>query len=165
MISAKEAIERAARTPHCSGPGLSCNYFVARVGELQDIPYFRDVMYPGKHPNEVGGRDAMRQANVIYDFLQKAVKSPGSGWKAVSASQAQELANEGKFVVGVAKSIVSDENGHIVLVVSEQMAKKAGAEVHHGPWVRDGQSPNESLRSSQRFGSHVGSPMWVVWTW
>lgn len=155
-------LENAATTPHCIG-SVSCNFFVARVGELQNIPYFRDVMYPGKKPDDVGGIDLERVANKIYSFIEKAVSSPGSGWKRVTMQEAQELADRGNFVIGVARTRTAEGHGHIVVAVPQTMAKKAGAEIHHGPWVRDSQSPTESVRSSSRFGSSVVTPIWAVW--
>jgi hypothetical protein len=155
-------LENAARTPHDIG-SASCNLFVARVGDLQNIPCFRDVMDPGKKPDEVGGIDAERVADKIYSFIENAVSSPGSGWKRVTTQEAQELADRGNFVIGVARSRAAEGHRHIVVAVPQTMAKKAGAEIHHGPWVRDSQSPTESVRSSSRFGSSVDTPIWAAW--
>jgi hypothetical protein len=161
-VSLISDLEAAARTPHCVG-SLACNFFVARVGELQNIPYFRDVMYPGKKPNDVGGIDSERVANKIYSFIEGAVNSPGSGWRRVTAEEAQELADRGNFVIGVARSRTGEGHGHIVVAAPQTMPKKPGAEVHHGPWVRDSQNPTESVRSWMEFGPSKVTPIWAVW--
>jgi hypothetical protein len=90
------AIEAAAMVPGCVGGDL-CNFFVGRIGETRNIPYFRDVFYPGKKTNVVGGPDEGRRANEIYVFMERAVASRASGWQQLAPEEAQELANQGKF--------------------------------------------------------------------
>ena len=155
------AIEQAGR----AYTGDQCNFFVGKVGELQDIPYFRDVIR-----NQT-------QANEIYGFVARAVESDGSGWRQVTSAEAQSLANDGKFVVGVAqnKEPSSDDHGHVCIV-----APSADGQMSHddndgnGPWIRDSQHPDMSIRASYSFSSlandpdkransHVVVPIWAVW--
>lgn len=159
LQSSIRAIDDAARAPGCIG-GDYCNFFVAHVGRDRNIPYFRDVLYPRSPPNQVGGPDEARRANELYDFISKAVRSGASGWRQLSADEAQELANRGRFVVGVARNHDPSRPGHVVVVTPAQM-RKSGA--GSGPWVRDARKSAESVRASSRFGSSVVSPIWAVW--
>lgn len=161
LQSSIAAIEDASRAPGCTG-GNFCNYFVARIGQVRNIPYFRDVLYPRSPSNDIGGPDEGRKANQIYDFIAEAVRSGASGWRELSASEAQAYANRGKFVVGVARSHDPGASGHVGVVAPAQMPKSGPGS---GPWVRDAQSPAASVRASARFGSRVTAPIWAVWVW
>jgi hypothetical protein len=153
------AIDDAARTPGCIG-GDYCNFFVARIGRDRNIPYFRDVLYPGSSPNQIGGPDEARRANEIYDFISKAVRSNASGWRQLTPDEAQELADRGKFVIGVSRNHDPSRSGHLAVVAPAQMSN-AGSGT--GPWVRDAQHPAQSVKASRRFGSSVVTPIWAVW--
>lgn len=152
--SLMDAIESAANSPGCTGK-LSCNFFVGRVGLNLHIPYFQRVLTT-EHPDHY-------LVNEMYTFVVDAVKSKASGWRQVFPQEAQELADQGKFVVGVARSVEPppDHHGHIV-VISPSSAKH-NHEPGSGPWVRDGQNPKISCRASQRFGSDVVEPVYAVW--
>jgi hypothetical protein len=158
------AIEAAASVPGCAGGDL-CNFFVATIGETRNIPYFRDVFYPGKKKNVVGGPDEGRRANDIYGFIEKAVASRASGWKKLAPEEAQELVNQGKFVIGVARNIDPAKSGHIAIVVPAWMSKRQVNDEGAGPWVRDSQSPHVSVRAGvHRFVSpSLTLPIWAVW--
>jgi hypothetical protein len=153
------AIGDAAATRGCSG-GDYCNYFIARIADVRNIPYFRDVLYPGNPRNDVGGPDEARKANELYGFIAKAVRSPASGWRQLSEDDAQEYANRGKFVIGVAKNHDPARSGHIAIVAPAQMPKSGRGS---GPWVRDAQNPSSSVKASRRFGSSVVAPIWALW--
>lgn len=158
------AIEAAASVPGCAGGDL-CNFFVATIGETRNIPYFRDVYYPGKKKNVIGGPDEGRRANEIYGFIEKAVASRASGWQKLAPGEAQELANQGKFVIGVARNIDPAKSGHIAIVVPAWMSKRQMNDEGAGPWVRDSQSPHVSVRAGvHRFVSpSLTFPIWAVW--
>lgn len=158
------AIEAAAMFPGCAGGDL-CNFFVATIGETRNIPYFRDVFYPGKKNNIVGGPDEQRRANDIYVFIEKAVASRWSGWKKLVPEEAQELANQGRYVIGVARNIDSAKSGHIAIVTPAWMPKRQMNDEGAGPWVRDSQSPHVSVRAGvHRFVSpSLTPPIWAVW--
>lgn len=149
-----DAIEGAAKTPGCIG-AKECNYFVGRIGELANVPYFRDILSDKTNDG--------RTANIVYNFVTKAVSSKASGWRAVTAEDAQRLANRGRFVIGVARHRKPSptNHGHIVIVSPSPMSH--AGEVGTGPWVRDSQNPNLSVRASMRFGHSVISPIWAVW--
>jgi hypothetical protein len=159
------AIEHAARCPGCIG-GDYCNFFVAAIGEKLDIPYFRDIIYPGKKENKIGGPDEERRANEIYSFIYKAVGNDNSGWRMVSPKEGQELANQGRFVIGVAESIDLSCPGHIAIVAPAQLLKGGHGS---GPWIRDAQHPTSSVHAIKSFGPNrklgyrVGPPIWAVW--
>lgn len=141
-----------------------CNFFVAQVGELRGIPYIRDVLYPAKPRDVVGGANEWRQANTMYTFIDKAVKNPDqTGWRRLDADQAQQLANQGRFVLGVKNA---QGHGHIVMVVPEDMHKSNTLAHGKGPWIRDAQHPHESVRASRagntdRWG--LNGVTWAVW--
>jgi hypothetical protein len=159
------AIDRAAATPHCTG-SLSCNYFAARVRELLKIPFFNHVHYQGKLDKAAGGGDRDRVANYIYDFIDNAVASPASGWKMVDAASAQSGSNDGLFVIAVAQSLDRsdpEEHGHVAIVVPDDIRRAAGASAHFGPWLRDGQHAEASVRTSQTFDL-ASPPVFAVWT-
>jgi hypothetical protein len=158
------AIAEAASTPGCYG-GDFCNFFVARIGERLNIPYFQDVWFPNKKSNVVGGPDETRKANEIYDFLRKATASKASGWREVSAKDAQEFANQGDFVIGVAKNHDPARSGHVAIVAPAWLEKEKIADDRGGPWVRDSRSPNVSVRAGiHRFISpEFTKPIWVRW--
>lgn len=150
-----QGIDRAGRTPGCVGP-RQCNYFVGKIGELIDIPYFRHVRTDKSSDG--------RMANEMYHFISKAVESKPSGWKAITPEEAQTLANRGRFVIGVAEHVTPSptSHGHIVIVAPTPMPR-TGDGSGSGPWVRDSQNPNLSVRASKRFGSSVVTPIWAVW--
>ncbi len=155
------AIAAAARYPGCIG-STRCNFFVARVGETRNVPYFRDVIYPGKGRSDVGGPDEQRQADAIYDFISRAVGSRASGWHAVSGDDAQMLANTGKFVIAVAHSAGGAEHGHIAIVTPAQMSH--ADDDGSAPWVRDSQSPGISRRANFRFSRRENTrPVYAAW--
>jgi hypothetical protein len=141
-----------------------CNLFVAQVGELRGLPYIRDVLYPGKPSDAVGGVNKWRDVNTMYTFIDKAVKNPDqTGWRRLDADQAQQLANQGRFVLGVKNA---QGHGHIVLVVPEDMNKSRTLAHGKGPWIRDAQHPHESVRASRagntdRWG--LNGVTWAVW--
>ncbi len=153
------AIDAAAAAPGCIG-GDYCNFFVARIARTRNVAYFRDVLFPGSLPNDIGGPDEVRRANELYEFIARAVRSKPSGWRQLSEEEAQQLANRGKFVIGTARSFNPASSGHVAVVAPSQMTK-AGAGT--GPWVRDAQNPMRSIKASQRFGSSVVAPIWAVW--
>lgn len=158
------AVEEAALTPGCS-QGDVCNFFVAKIGEVRNIPYFRDVLFPGKENNTIGGLDEQRRANDIYQFVKTAVSSRASGWHKVNKDRAQDLANQGKFVIGVAKNTDPARSGHIAIVVPAWMPKRQVTSDRGGPWVRDSQSANVSVCAGiHRFVSPtLSEPIWAVW--
>lgn len=138
--------------------GNKCNFYAGKVGKLMDVPYFRDVL-SDKSPDG-------RMANEIYSFVEKAVKSGASGWKRVSTIEAQMLANSGKFVVGVArnKTPSPEKHGHVCVVSPSAEGQLPHAKhTGSGPWVRDSQNPDLSVKASKRFGSSVVEPIWAVW--
>jgi hypothetical protein len=153
------AISVASGALGCIG-GDYCNFFVARIGRERNIPYLRDIVYPGGAANQIGGSDEERRANEIYDFISRAVGSGASGWRQVMPDNAQEMANQGKFVLGVSRNRDPSRSGHVVVVAPAQMNKSGSGT---GPWVRDSQNPSESVRASRRFGSSVVTPIWAVW--
>lgn len=147
------AIDRAAKAPSCVGE--ACNYFVGKIGELLDVPYFRDILTDTSSDG--------RLANEIYSFVARAVQTRASGWRAVPPEEAQQLANRGRFVIGVARHIdpSSSHHGHIVIATPPSMPHAGNKGT--GPWVRDSQNPDLSVRASKRFGSSVVEPIWAVW--
>jgi hypothetical protein len=151
------AIDTAAKSPGCTG-AVSCNFFVGKIAQLRDIPYFRDILTDKSSDG--------RMANELYGFIEKAVKSRPSGWRAVSEEEAQHLANNGKFVVGVARNTAPSptNHGHIAIVAPSLDGQlKHDARDGSGPWVRDSQNPNLSIRAGWRFGSSVVKPIYAVW--
>src|SRR5215813_7497619 len=86
--NARLALIKAKQNEHVCGLSR-CNLFVAQVGELRGIPYIRDVMYPGKPDDVVGGANEWRQANTMYNFLDRAVTNPDqTGWRRLDADHA-----------------------------------------------------------------------------
>lgn len=146
------AIGRAAKAPNCVGE--ACNLFVGKIAEQLEIPYFRDIL----RDNSSDGR----LANEIYEFVRKAVESRPSGWRVVSPEEAQDLANRGRFVIGVARHTDPSptNHGHVVVVTPAWMPH--GGAQGSGPLVRDSQNPNLGVRASKRFGSSVVRPIWAV---
>jgi len=144
------AIEKAARFPIAVGP-CKCNLFAGKVAETAGVPYFNSIL----------NTDHDRTANVIFGFIEKATGSPPSGWKILSEKEAQENADSGRFVVGVARSIDQESHGHIVVVVPStwNRLEQPGT----GPWVRDNLHPDRSIRASRRFGATVVKPVYAVW--
>jgi hypothetical protein len=137
------------------------------------IPYFRDIIYPlpgvdrYKPQDSIGGKNQDRNVNrIYYDFIKKAVQNPdATGWRKVESETAQQLANAGRFVIGVREN-------HIVLVVPEDMAKSRRVTDGEGPWSRDAQHARESVRASRagnedqvtRLGYWgIKKVSWVVW--
>ena len=164
----REALETAlfntARTPHCTDK-LACNYFVARAAQLLHVSYLQDGMYPGKEANDIGGEDEWHTANQIYEFMFEAVNSGASGWKLVDGATAQQRADNGRLVIGVAQSVDTDDpdaHGHIVIVAPMELRRRHVVG-HSGPWVRDAQNPEVSVQASSRFGGDVTKPIYAVW--
>jgi hypothetical protein len=56
-------------------------------------------------------------ANMLYQWFLTWGES--FGWRSVSANEAQEQANEGKCVIGVAAKLNKSQSGHIVAVAPE----------------------------------------------
>jgi hypothetical protein len=161
------AVKAAAKTPGCTGAG-ECNFFVGKVAELAGVPYFNAIF---TDRSSDGGN-----ANKIYDFVSKATQGKPSGWKIVSETEAQELANRGRFVIGVARNVSPSNHGHVVLVApSDPRQLQHAADTGSGPWVRDSKHFNESVRSSYSFclqGSECSrkkpqnttvKPIYAVW--
>lgn len=157
------ALATAARSPFCAF-GDYCNYFVAKIGELRNVPYFRDVMYPRKKEDHIGGPNEYRKANEIYGFISRAVASKASGWKAVTGQIAQSMADKGRFVIGVASNKDPEKSGHIAIVVPSGLPKQHSS-VSGGPWVMDAQSPERSVEAGvYRFVSPaLNKVIWAVW--
>jgi hypothetical protein len=150
-----QSIEAAARSPGCVG-AVACNFFVGRIAELRGVPYFREVLSDRSSDG--------RAANEIYGFVNRAVASPASGWRRVAPGEAQALADQGKFVIGVARSVAPGSHGHIAVVPPSAQGQLPHADRGGtGPWVRDSQNPGLSVRASARFGSSVVEPIWAVW--
>jgi hypothetical protein len=150
------AIESAAKCPIAVGP-CACNFFVGKVAEAAGVPYFNTILKT----------DHDRRANTIYAFIERATGSPPSGWRTVSESEAQKLADSGRFVIGVARCNPqigpTDPNGHgHVVIVAPLGMNRLGTGT--GPWVRDSQNPKLSVRASTRFGSSVVRPIYAVWS-
>jgi hypothetical protein len=102
-------------------------------------------------------------ADDMYDFISGAVNSSASGWIKLNEGNVQDMADEGKFIVGVAHS-KTDEHGHIVIAVSSDLPKVKD----HGrniPCVLDGQHAKEklSITPSMVFGSSVSNPIWAFY--
>jgi hypothetical protein len=88
------------------------------------------------------------------------------GGDSVSPGVAQELANRGMFVLGVARNHDLSESGHIAIVVPTDLPHRPGpGDGGNGPWVRDAQSPRVSVKAGvHRFVSaNLVSPIWAVW--
>lgn len=84
-----------------------CNWFVSSVAEHLGIPYLRDLK-PRGAPLHVADREG-RQANKVWDTMEQFANRPGSGWVLLeSGEQAQELADKGFFVFGVAKNLTTN---------------------------------------------------------
>lgn len=163
------AIETAGKK---EAPGIGekrCNFFAGDVGRILGIPYFRDIL-DDKSPDG-------RLANEIYRFIEKAVASAPSGWKRVTPLEAQALANEGKFVIAVArhKDPGPDNPGHIA-VVAPELIPRADHPGDDGayPWIRDNVTYTLSKRANYRFDSLSGKarregtvstvePLWAAW--
>ena len=148
----RNALEDAAKSPTCTG-NISCNFFVGYIGTRLKIPYFKNVLTTNNPDHYV--------ANKMYDFISKAGQSRPSGWRLVGPDDAQRMADSGKFVIAVARSVSPQEHGHIAIVVPSEWDHKD--EPGTTPWVRDGENPKFSRRASQRFGSSVGEPLYAVW--
>jgi len=147
------AIDGAAKFPAAVGH-CACNIFAGKVAESIGVPYFNTILKT----------DHDRRANKIYAFIEKATGSPPSGWKTVSESEAQEMADNGRFVIGVARHkdpVNPEHHGHVVVVAPSVMNRleQAGS----SPWIRDSQHPKQSVRASTRFGSTVVRPIYAVW--
>lgn len=145
------AIDAAIRTPGATGP-LSCNLFAGAVGKELDIPYFRNPIDDDHH-----------MADNMYGFISGAVNSSASGWVNLDEDRVQDIADEGRFVVGVAHSTTS-EHGHIVIAVSSDLPK-ANDHGRNIPCVLDGQHAKEkvSIVPSMVFGSSVSKPIWAFY--
>ncbi len=154
------AIEENMRSEKVTGR-VKCNFYAASIGKNMGVPYF--MSYP----------DKVDQANRIYDFIQYAIGDPKtSGWKEITPEKAQELANEGKFVIAVAKSKVAKDSGHIAVVAPKTMSRDMATDTSQLPWVRDNNFPNSSVRANYAFTSlknqgaekaDTGKPIWAVW--
>jgi len=166
------AIIAAGKSPKCTGKG-KCNFFVGFIGKQLQIPYFQDVLTPSTPADHY-------LANKMYDFISKAVQSRPSGWKVVSEVEAQELANNGRFVIGVARnaSLSPNNPGHIVVVAPSgpgQLPYDKDTDIGSEPWVRASNHSDLSVRANYAFcpqGSAcskeypddtTGKPIYAVW--
>ena len=124
------------------------------MGGTLNIPYFKDRV---KDP---------KLANEMYAFVERAVGSSSSGWKKVRPERAQDYAQDyadiGKFVIGVAKSKNPNEHGHIAVVVPSQLEHVTNPG-NSGPWVRDSAHYFQSYRASKIFGSSVVALIWAYY--
>lgn len=140
---------------------VKCNYYVSAIGKKLGIPYFWS--YP----------DRVDQADQMHGFIQQAVGDPKrSGWRELTPQEAQKLANEGKFVIAVAKSKSGAKHGHVAIVAPESMPHDKKTDTSQWPWVMDNNHPNLSVRANWSFTSlrNTGSekadtekPIWAVW--
>jgi hypothetical protein len=109
------------------GDTTNCNKYLA--------DYAKNVLKGPLPPQLVDKSGATRLANDMYDQLSTAARTNGSGWKSLSLEsnlnnpasvfrEAQELANQGKFVIIAYKT---GDQGHVAVVVPNEKMYRSGA--------------------------------------
>jgi len=116
------------------GDTQHCNWFVASVATELGIPYLRDLK-PRDVPLHRADKEG-RVANQVYEKMHEFAASPASGWLRVDgADEAQRLANQGRFVLGVQHN--SEGPGHLMLAVNSKTALEKRPAPHKAPYVMD----------------------------
>jgi tetratricopeptide (TPR) repeat protein len=160
-LSLVRSLAVAGNEKMCTGHN-HCNYFAGAVGAAAGIPYFRDILTDPIEDDRV--------ANKVYGFVANAVKSPSSGWQRIDMREAQQLANEGKFVVVVAEGL-NGGSGHIGFAAPESLGSDKALHTAGLPWIRDSDHSSKSVTANYAFSSlsghartvTVGPPIWAVW--
>jgi hypothetical protein len=109
------------------GDTTKCNIYL--------VDYAKNVLKGPLPPQLVDKSGAARLANDMYDQLNTAASTDGSGWKSLSLGsnlknpagvfrEAQELANQGKFVI---IAYQTGNHGHVGVVVPSEKMARAGS--------------------------------------
>ena len=156
-----------------------CNRYAAAIGTMLKIPYFDHICYRDEKHQSICKQEHRKdfKANDMYEFLEKATLNLHTGWQVVDEASAQHLADKGKFVVAVAKSVSptpesEGEHGHIAIVAPQFLGKDVDpdhvAKVGK-PFLRDNVYNEGSVTSNWVFSSKylkdmkVGEPFYAVW--
>ena len=165
-----------------------CNFFAAQYGTLRDVPLFRDIKFQVnfspdaakrryKPEDRVGGTNKDFTANQIHEYLLKATENPASGFLRIDRlegrplstpqevwSQVQKLSDAGRVVFGLKAN--PSGPGHIVVGVPSIMRTDPILTGGEGPFIRDAQHPEFSVRASMAGSVNdwdLDGVIWVVW--